>query len=82
MQAVGQVADGVGERRGALLQRRQRVDLPRHLRSVERSFEAAQDDADARQLLAHVVVQVAGDARALLLLGVDQAAGEVAILLV
>ena len=49
---------------------------------LQLALEPAQHDADAGELLAHVVVQVARDARPLLFLRVDQAAGEILVLFV
>ena len=73
----------VGERGGTLLQRLHRlVGLAQRFGPAQVALEAAQHDADAGHLLAHVVVQVARDPRALRFLRVDQAAGEIAVLLV
>jgi hypothetical protein len=42
--------------------------------------EIAQHDADARELLTQVIIQISRDPRALLFLRIDQPAGEILIL--
>ena len=83
MQLVREIPDGLCERDGALLKRRDgSVNLLLRTRLADLALEATQHDAEAAELLTQVVVQVAGDAGPLGVLRFDQPAGQVLDLLI
>ena len=78
VQLAREVADALCECARALLERR---DVRLHVRDGPHrghaSLEAAERDGQGRKLLAHVVVEIAGDPRPLHFLGSDQPSGQV-----
>jgi hypothetical protein len=71
------MADVFPKRHRALLQIAERILDVDAVNPAEATLEAAESDRQARDLLAHAVVQFSSNARPLGLLGSDQAAGEV-----
>ena len=77
VQVVGEVADVVGQGAGALVEGPDvGQNVFAHARLVHPALEAAERDGQAGQLLAHVVVQIAGHPRPLGVLGLDQPTGQ------